>query len=122
MFACIADHILSIDDVLLIVLQEFMDSTLIGMRCNAVVGNTNSYPKCALLVRTFADHLHQPKFVFIGNGEGLATAGVTIFFYQTGHLADGLARRFSALQGDAHKTYIIKNALRIYEFRTSAEG
>ena len=68
-----------------------MDTCLVGVRCDSVIGDADSYPRSALLLGALADKLHDPDFVLVSDGEGLTRAVVAVVADEVGHDADRFA-------------------------------
>ena len=86
-----------------------MNSALVGMATDAIIGNAHSYPYCTFTTWSFSYHLQNPNLVRIGNRETLTFAAIAIVFHQLGHDRNCLTCCFSSLQGNVHQTSIIKH-------------
>ena len=67
LFAGKRDNIRRIHTVLLIVHIELMNTTLVGMCGNTVIGHTDSHPYGTAYTGSLANHLHDPDLIRIGN-------------------------------------------------------
>ncbi|OPZ66252.1 MAG: hypothetical protein BWY83_02932 [bacterium ADurb.Bin478] len=92
------DHIRRIEAIEFVVQRESPDARLVGMAADGAIRNTLRHPYGALAARTFADHLHDPNLLWIGDGKGLAAAAIAVLCHQIGHHFDGLSRGLGALQ------------------------
>ena len=91
LLACKGDDIGGVHTVLLVVHVELMNAALVGMSGDTIIGHADSYPYGTAHTGSLANHLHNPYFVGVGDGEGLATAVIAIFLHQFRHHFDGLA-------------------------------
>ena len=64
---------------------------------------------------SLSDQLHDPDFIGIGNGKGLAGTAITMFCNQLPHYLDGLSGSAGPLQGDIDQTTVVNYACRIPE-------
>ena len=95
---------------------------MVGVSRNAVVGHTDSHPHGTAHAGTFANHFHDPHFIGVGNGEGLATAAVAILLHQVSHHLDGFACRTRTLQAQINQAAVVDDARCVHQFGTPAEG
>ena len=85
------DYVLLVHAVLLVTEGDLVDTCLIGVSCDSVIGDADSYPRSALLLGALADKLHDPDFVLVSDGEGLTRAVVAVVADEVGHDADRFA-------------------------------
>ena len=86
------------------------------------VGHQARHPHRAFVAVALADHLEQPHLVRVGDGEGLARAGVAVLRHQVGHHRDGLAGRLRPLQPEPHQAAVVDDGLRVVQLFTPPEG
>ena len=72
-FAGEFDDIRRVEGVFLVFQRKFMDTRMVGMARNTVVGDTAGHPYGALLLAALADQFHDPGFFRIGNRERFTT-------------------------------------------------
>ena len=96
------------------------------MRCDGIVGDTDSHPNGALLgfvsVRAATHHLEHPGLVGIGHREGLALGIIAVLLDELGHDLQGLTGSLGTLEGDVDQRTIVDNARRVNHFLTASEG
>ena len=85
------DYVLLVHTVLLVSEGDLVDTCLVGVRCDSIIGDADSYPRSALLLGALADKLHDPDFVLVSDGEGLTRAVVAVVADEVGHDADRFA-------------------------------
>ena len=116
------DDIAGSDDVVLVLEVELVDAALVGVGCDAVIGNADGHPHRSFAARSFANHFHNPDFVGVGNGETLALAGIAVFLDERGHHLNGFARRAAALQAQRHQADVVDTLVFAIQFGAAAKG
>ena len=91
LLACKGDDVGGVHTVLLVVHVELMNAALVGMSRDTIIGHADSHPYGTAHTGSLANHLHNPYFVGVGNGKGLATAVIAVFLHQLRHHLNGLA-------------------------------
>ena len=99
-----------------------MDTSLIGVCADCVIGDTDSYPYGALLVGTLADHLEHPHLVLVSDREGFARAIVAIVTYEVGHHTDGLTCGLRALESNIDEAPVVHDPLGVRELLAPTPG
>ena len=122
LFTSKRDHIRWVHTVFLIIHIELMDTCLVGMSRNTIIGHTNCNPYCTADTGTFTNHLHNPDFVGIGKREWFSFAIIAILLYKIGHDLDSLTSCTRTLQTDIYQTSIIDYSGRIRQFGTSSKS
>ena len=113
LFAGKRNHVRRIKTILLIVHIKLLDTRLVGMSRDTIIGHAYSHPYGTTYTGTFTDHLHNPYFIGIGNGKRLSFAIIAIFLYKVSHNPNGLTSCTRTLQTDIYKAAIIDNPGRI---------
>ena len=121
LLSCKRNYIWRIKTILLVIKRNLLNARLIGMCCNAIVWNTDSYPNCTFVANPFTDHFHDPSLVLIRNGKGFSTTIIAIFFHQICHDLNGLSSSLRTLQRHIDQTSIIHDASRIDQFMPSSK-
>ena len=115
-------HVLSIEHIFFVLHVETCDSALVGMGANAVVRYSDCYPHGTLAARSLAHHFHDPSFILVGDGEGLALTEITVFSHERGHDVDGIAGRGGTFQGDINEGAVVNTPFRVGQFLSSSES
>ena len=116
-------NVLAVQAVVLILEWELTNATVIGMSRDAVIGDAHSHPYDTLASRTFAYDIHNPYFLGVGDGEGLAFASISIGIGQVGEDLDGLTCITCSLQSHIHQAAIVHQSCDcVGQFLASAEG
>ena len=97
-----------------------MDAGLVSVGSDSVVGDADSHPGSAFLLRALADELHDPDLVLIGDSEGFAGAVVAVVTDKIRHDADGFTGARGALKGYVDEATIVHNTLRVVELLAPA--
>ena len=118
------DHVFGVHHILFVLQIEAVNTALVGVRADAVVGDAHSHPHSAFGRVAFTDHFEDPSLVGVGNRERFALRCVTMAGYKARHHADGFASRLGALQSERHERHIVDTAHRILrpEFFAAAES
>ena len=115
------DDVLGIHDVLLVLHVELVNTAVVGMCCDAVVGDAYGYPYGALAPLALANHFHDPYFVGVGDRKTFATAGKAVFADEVGHHLDGFASGFGTLKTECHEADVVDAFASAVEFLATAE-
>ena len=99
-----------------------MDAALVGVSGDTVIGDTYGHPYGTLHAGAFADHLHNPRLIWIGNRERLAAAVVSVFLHQVSHHLDGFLGTARTLQGHVDQTPVVHHPCRIHQLGPPPEG
>ena len=99
------------------------------MGADGAVRNAEGHPHDTLVrihavldAGSLADKFHDPGLVLVGDGEGLAFGGVTVFVRQVHDDGNGFPGRRSALQGDVDEGAVVDAAAAVHQFLTAAPG
>ena len=107
-----------------------MNTCLVSMTRDAVLGNQSSHPdssflSCGLALAdrrarcSLADKVHHPYFVWIANREGFALGCIAVFLHQLRHHVDGLACRSATFQGNVHQRAVVDDCRRIHQAKVA---
>ena len=77
---------------------ELTDAAQVGVGADAVVGDAQGNPDGSLATGSLADDFHDPSFVGVADGEGLAAAVVTILLNEFRHATNGFTGCGTTLQ------------------------
>ena len=82
-------------------IQKLRDTTLVGVRSNRIVRDTDSHPDGTFLrlrtIRTTTHHLQHPSLVGVCNREGLTLGIITILLHERCHHLQSLTGRLRTL-------------------------
>ena len=108
------DDVFGIHHILFVFQVKLVDATLVGVRTDAIVGDANRHPNGTFFLIAFANHLHNPHLVRVGNGERFAFRRITIASHEIGHHLNGFASRLGALQTECHQRHVVYATHRIF--------
>ena len=91
------------------------------MTADTIIRNTCCDPVSAFLSGTFANHVHDPYLVRVGDGEGLPFGRVAVLFHERHHAVDCLSGSLTALQSDVHQAAVI-DAYRVPQLLAATPG
>ena len=92
------------------------------MGADGPVGEAPGDPHDALVFRTFADQVHDPRLVLVCDGKGLPFGSVAEFIGQGDDGFDGLPGRRGPLQGDVDQGTVVNPPVLVLQFGTAAPG
>ena len=92
------------------------------MGTDVSIWDTDSYPDDGFGVWSTAHEFHNPSFVGIADGEGLATRVVAILFGEGSYDADGLTCGLCSLEGEVDEGTVVEDTGGVDHFFSSAIG
>ncbi len=92
---------------------------MVGMAAYVAVRHTARHPHGSLVGFAFADELHDPHFVGVGDREGFAGRAIAVVAHKPRHHIHSLAGRAGALERDVNQRAVVDKAA-AFQFGASA--